>query len=93
MSPFEAAAKLRQGDVSVGRFDVLATLDGVEPGLEVLDELGKRGIRVINGGTSLLNTHDKLRTTRLLTAAQLPHPPTAHVVSVEQAQRGWACPS
>jgi RimK family alpha-L-glutamate ligase len=83
--PVEALSTLGPGDVAVGRFDVLETLDGVQPGLDVLTELERRGVRVINGVEALLNAHDKLRSARLLAEAGLPHPQTAHVTSLEQA--------
>lgn len=85
LSPAEAVARLRQGDVGVGRLDVLESLDGVQSGLEALDALEERGVRVVNGRVALLNAHDKLRTARLLGAARLPHPATACVRSVESA--------
>jgi RimK family alpha-L-glutamate ligase len=85
LSPADARSLLGRHDVAVGRFDVRATLDGVQPGLQVLAELERRGVRLINGVEALMNAHDKLRTARLLTGADLPHPKTAHVVSLEQA--------
>jgi [lysine-biosynthesis-protein LysW]--L-2-aminoadipate ligase len=84
LGPEEALETLVSGDVAVGRFDVLRTLDGVEAGLEVLDELAGRGVRVLNGVESLLNTHDKLRTARLLDRAGLPNPRTVHCRNVGQ---------
>ena len=48
-------------------------------------ELERRGVRVINRVEALMNAHDKLRTARLLTEADLPHPKTAHITSLEQA--------
>jgi RimK family alpha-L-glutamate ligase len=78
LRPEEALETLAAGDVAIGRLDVLQTLDGVEPGLDVLDELGSRGVRVLNGVDGLLNAHDKLRTARLLGRAGLPHPRTGH---------------
>jgi RimK family alpha-L-glutamate ligase len=85
LSPADARSLLRSHDVAVGRFDVRATLDGVQPGLHVLVELERRGVRVINRVDALMNAHDKLRTARLLTEADLPHPRTAHITSLEQA--------
>lgn len=76
--PDEARAALVAGDVAVGRFDVLRTLDGVEPGLDVLDELAERGVRVLNPRRALLDAHDKLRTAELLVRAGVPHPRTVH---------------
>lgn len=87
LSPFEAAARLRPCDVAIGRLDVLETLDGVQPGIEVLDVLEARGIRVVNGKAALLNAHDKLRTARVLESTGLPHPPTTHVRSSSDALR------
>jgi RimK family alpha-L-glutamate ligase len=79
MSPREALAALRPGDVALGRLDVLPTLDGVEEGLWVLGALAARGVRVLNDRATLLATHDKLLTARLLRRHGLPHPRTSHV--------------
>ncbi|HXG76734.1 MAG TPA: ATP-grasp domain-containing protein [Gaiellaceae bacterium] len=78
LAPEEARSVLEAGDVAVGRFDVLPTLNGVEPGLEVLDELEGRGVRVLNRAPALLGAHDKLQTARLLARAGVPHPRTRH---------------
>jgi hypothetical protein len=32
LTPAQAVARLRRGDVALGRLDVLRSLDGVEPG-------------------------------------------------------------
>jgi RimK family alpha-L-glutamate ligase len=85
LKPDEARSLLRAGDVAVGRFDVLDTLDGVQPGSEVLDELELRGVRVLNRRAALVNAHDKLRSARLLRCAHLPHPRTSHLTSVRRA--------
>jgi RimK family alpha-L-glutamate ligase len=82
--PDEARATLVAGDVAVGRLDVLRTLDGAEPGLEVLDELAARGVRVLNPSRALLDAHDKLRTAELLVRAGVPHPRTAHHASTSE---------
>jgi len=74
-SPFEAT--LEQGDVAVGRLDVLPTLDGVEAGLLELLWLERRGRRVLNPTAALLAVHDKLLTARRLATAGLPHPHAA----------------
>jgi RimK family alpha-L-glutamate ligase len=79
LSPDEALAQVRAGDVAIGRLDVLPSLDGVEPGLELLDELAGRGARVLNPTEALLGAHDKLRTAHLLEDAGIPHPRTMHV--------------
>lgn len=74
----EARVTLQAGDVAVGRFDVRRTLDGIEPGLDVLDELAERGVRVLNGVQGLADAHDKLRTAEVLSRAGIPHPRTVH---------------
>ncbi|HSC73072.1 MAG TPA: ATP-grasp domain-containing protein [Gaiellaceae bacterium] len=79
VTPEEASRLLDAGDVAVGRLDVLPTLDGVEPGIHVLDLLSKRGVRVLNPGAALLAAHDKLETADLLRRAHVPHPQTFHV--------------
>jgi ribosomal protein S6--L-glutamate ligase len=78
LAPDEARARLAAGDVAVGRLDVLRTLDGAEPGLEALDELAARGVRVLNARRALLDAHDKLRTAELLASAGVSHPRTVH---------------
>jgi RimK family alpha-L-glutamate ligase len=83
LPPESALEVLGPGDVAVARLDVLRTLDGVEPGLEDLEELRRRGIRVVNRPDALLAAHDKLRTAARLAAAGIPHPHTAHVVSAD----------
>ncbi len=81
LSPADALATLRSGDVALGRLDVLPSLDGVEDGLWALGGLSARGVRVINDAGVLLGTHDKLLTARLLEGAGLPHPSTRLVTS------------
>lgn len=80
-SGHQALAMLRPGDCALGRIDVLPSLDGVEPGLLALLLLERRGVRVLNPARALLNTHDKLRTARILAAAHLPHPRSAHLAT------------
>lgn len=72
-------ARVRPGDVAIGRIDVLPTLDGVEPGLLALLLLERAGVVVRNRAAALLAVHDKLRTARLLRGAAIPHPATALV--------------
>lgn len=78
--PHEAFRLLGADDVAITRLDVLPTLDGVEPGLELMDELERRGVRVLNRTLGMLAAHDKLLTRDRLVAAGLPHPRTAHVM-------------
>ncbi len=80
----EALATLRRTDLAVARLDIRPSLDGVEPGLLAVLRLERRGIEVVNPASALLAAHDKLRTARLLAAAQLPHPATTHVRSAAQ---------
>ena len=84
--PHEALRLLGADDVAITRLDVLPTLDGVEPGLELMDELERRGVRVLNRTLGVLAAHDKLLTRDRLAAAGLPHPRTAHVVPETAAE-------
>lgn len=79
LDPFEAAGLLGEGDTALVRLDVLPTLDGIEDGLDELEELRQRGVRVLNSRRALVCAHDKLRTARCLVAARLPHPKTVHL--------------
>ncbi len=79
--PEEASSILDQGDVAVTRLDVLPTLDGIEPGLELVPELVERGVRVLNTPDALLAAHDKLLTAERLSRAGLPGPRTEHLVA------------
>jgi RimK family alpha-L-glutamate ligase len=81
LRPAQALARLRVGDVALGRLDVRPSLDGVEPGLWALDLLERRGVRVLNGRRALATAHDKLATSDALAAAGVPHPPTTELVS------------
>jgi ribosomal protein S6--L-glutamate ligase len=83
MPPAHASDLLRPCDVAVARLDVLPTLDGVEPGLREVAELGRRGVRVVNRPEGLLGAHDKLRTATLLAKAGVPHPQTEHLATAE----------
>ena len=79
LTPAHALVKLRQGDVALGRLDILPTLDGVEPGLAALDRLEALGVTVLNGRRTLVAAHDKLATAQAMFAAGVPHPRTVHV--------------
>lgn len=74
----DIAATVAPHDVVLNRLDVLPTLDGVERGLELIDELAARGNRIVNARDALLNAHDKLRTAAILRRAGIPHPRTLH---------------
>jgi RimK family alpha-L-glutamate ligase len=77
--PQEASSLLGPGDVAVTRLDVLPTMDGVEPGLELVPELAERGVRLLNTPDALLAAHDKLLTAERLARAGLPTPWTEHI--------------
>lgn len=83
LSPEEAPWRLEAGDVALIRLDVRQTLDGIEPGLRLLQPLTRRGIRVLNRPDALIGAHDKLETARRLRAAGVPHPRWAHVTAPE----------
>ena len=84
LSPRAALARLGAGDFALARIDVRQTLDGCEPGLELLDELERLGIDILNRRGPLLAVHDKLRTARSLLAAGVPHPQTAHITTADE---------
>jgi RimK family alpha-L-glutamate ligase len=79
LSPAQALARLTPGDVALGRLDVLASLDGVEPGLWALERLSATGVTVLNGRRTLVAAHDKLATAHALFTAGVPHPRTMHI--------------
>ena len=76
LAPKDAVARLQAGDVALGRLDVRAGVDGVEPGLAELAVLEQRGIVVLNPPSALMTSHDKLLTARALRRAGVPHPAT-----------------
>lgn len=78
--PFAARADLGSGDVCVNRLDVLATLDGIEPGLDAIGQLQRAGVRVVNGAAALVLAHDKLRTFERLSDAGIHQPTSAQLV-------------
>jgi RimK family alpha-L-glutamate ligase len=79
LSPHEAKTLLGPGDVAIGRLDVRPTLDGIEDGVELLDDVAWAGAKLLNSRAALVRSHDKLMTARALVAARLPHPKTAHL--------------
>jgi glutamate---[amino group carrier protein] ligase len=81
MTPSRAAARLRPGDVVLGRIDVEPSLQGIEPGCWALDLLEQRGITVLNRSPALAGAHDKLATARALARRALPHPYTEPVAA------------
>jgi RimK family alpha-L-glutamate ligase len=77
----DAAERLDADAVVLVRLDVLETLDGIEPGLEEIAHLVRRGFAVLNPPSALVAVHDKLVTHELLRAAGVPHPAALHVTS------------
>jgi RimK family alpha-L-glutamate ligase len=69
----------RPGDVVLARLDVRPALDGIEPGIDELEQLEQLGVRVLNRPPALFSAHDKLATAIRLGRALLPHPTTALV--------------
>jgi RimK family alpha-L-glutamate ligase len=83
LSPAQAVVHLEPGDVALGRLDVLHSLDGMEPGVWALDQVERRGVRLLNPPRAVVEAHDKLRTAQALAAAGLPHPRTAPISSTD----------
>lgn len=79
LSPPDAMRSLGENDVAIGRLDVAKTLDGIEPGLETLAIIERRGARVLNHASALLRAHDKLLTAHRLEHAGVPAPATVFV--------------
>ena len=79
LSPAEASSMLGPEDTALVRLDVLPTLDGIEEGLDDVEELVRRGVRVLNSPAAVVRGHDKLRTARCFVAARVPHPKTVHL--------------
>jgi RimK family alpha-L-glutamate ligase len=82
----DVAATVAPHDVVLNRLDVLPTLDGVERGLELIDELAARGNRIVNARDALLNAHDKLRTAAILGRAGISHPRTLHARALREVR-------
>lgn len=79
VTPSVAHDLLGRHDVVVNRLDVTASLDGIEPGLDIVSQLERSGVRIVNRPASLAVTHDKLATARWLESASIPQPRTIHV--------------
>jgi RimK family alpha-L-glutamate ligase len=77
----EETRQLGRNAVALVRLDVLETLDGMEPGLEEVARLIRRGLVVLNRPAALVAVHDKLVTHDLLRAAGVPHPVARHVTA------------
>jgi [lysine-biosynthesis-protein LysW]--L-2-aminoadipate ligase len=84
LRPRDAVALLGPDDVALGRLDVRESLDGVEPGLDELEQLEAEGVCVLNPAAVLVAAHDKLETAAILDAAGLPHPRTVHLADAAQ---------
>ena len=91
VDPVRALRVLRPGDMALARLDVRPTLDGIQVGMEALGELSARGVTILNDPSTLLSTHDKLLTARLLAGAGIPHPVTRLLTSATPA-REWTGP-
>jgi len=78
--PAKSLNLIGPGDAALGRLDVLPTVDGIERGMWEIARLAAEGLPVLNGLRTLVATHDKLQTSRVLAAGGLPHPRTAHLL-------------
>jgi [lysine-biosynthesis-protein LysW]--L-2-aminoadipate ligase len=81
--PSRTRSWLGPGDAALARLDVLRSLDGMETGSFEVGLLENDGVPVLNPLSALMATHDKLQTSRILEAAALPHPRTAHVENTD----------
>src|SRR5262245_36675011 len=79
LRPAEARWRVHATDTVLARLDVVASLDGVEPGLRELRRLERRGVRVFNSPSALRAMHDKLDTAQVLCRHGVPSPATKHV--------------
>ena len=83
-TPAHALERLRAGDTLLVRLDILPTLDGIEPGLDIVAALERRGVVVLNSPDALVAAHDKLVTALRLAHARLPHPRTRHLATAAE---------
>ena len=83
LSPDEAVRELSPADAALGRLDVRPTLDGIEDGLALLEQLEASGVAMLNPPQALRLAHDKLATATTLTAASLPHPRTSTIFDAD----------
>jgi RimK family alpha-L-glutamate ligase len=79
VSAREAELLLGTADTALARLDVLPTLDGTEDGLDSLQDLPRRGVRLLNTRRAVVSANDKLRTAVCLVTARIPHPKTVHL--------------
>ncbi len=86
LSPPVACRRLGLGDVALARLDVTATLDDVEPGVDDLTVLQRRGVRLLNRPAALLAAHDKRQTARRLADAGVAHPRTLHRTNLDEVR-------
>jgi len=91
VDPVRALRVLGRGDVALARLDIRPTLDGIQVGMEALGELSARGVTILNDPSTLLSTHDKLLTARLLAGAGIAHPETRLLRAVS-AEHPWTGP-
>jgi len=87
LGPDQAVLELSEGDLALGRLDVMESLGGIERGLWELARLERAGVRVLNRPSMLVAAHDKLATARVLAESGLPHPRTIHVTGTGEPVR------
>jgi [lysine-biosynthesis-protein LysW]--L-2-aminoadipate ligase len=91
LRPAEARWRVQATDTVLARLDVVASLDGVEPGFRELRRLERRGVRVFNSPSALRAMHDKLETAEVLSRHGVPNPATKHVTD-DDPSRGIELP-
>ena len=78
LRPPDACRRLGPGDVALVRLDVTPALDSIEAGLDEIDALVRRGVRLLNHPAALVASHDKRETALRLMQTGIPHPRTLH---------------